>query len=201
MRLKYNILPEEIISKYGLVQKVLDGWVYVHIEKGMYGLPLAGLLANKLLASRLDAHGYYQCQFTPGLWCHKWHPVTFSLVVDDFGIKTVGLIHAKHLKEALQQYYTVYVDWTGQLFCGISLNWDYQGQTVDLSMPGWLTKHSSAFSMHLDLNRNMHPTKVPPFSLAIQNNSRSPTLLPHSPQLKSNIFSKSLEPSSITHEL
>ena len=25
MRLRYNILPEEIISKYGLAQKVLDG--------------------------------------------------------------------------------------------------------------------------------------------------------------------------------
>ncbi|KAL7481873.1 hypothetical protein ACHAW6_007553 [Cyclotella cf. meneghiniana] len=126
MRLKYNILPDESIHKYGLAQKVLNGWVYVHIEKGMYGLPQAGLLANKLLAICLETHGYYQCQFTPGLWHHKCHPVTFSLVVDNFGIKMVDLTHAKHLKEALQKYYTV--------------SWDYCGKTVDLSMPGYINK-------------------------------------------------------------
>ena len=145
MRLRYDTLPEEIISKYGLAQKVLDGWTYVRIEKGMYGLPQAGLLANKLLSSRLETHGYYQCQFTPGLWRHKWRPVTFSLVVDDFGVKTVGLTHAKHLIDALQKYYTVSVDWTGELFCGISLTWDYRGKTVDLSMPGYIEKALKRF--------------------------------------------------------
>ncbi len=145
MRLKYDILPEEIVSQYGLAEKVTDGWTYVRIEKGMYGLPQAGLLANKLLSSRLEAHGYYQCQFTPGLWRHKWRPVTFSLVVDDFGVKTVGLTHAKHLKHVLQNYYTVSVDWTGELFCGISLCWDYHNKTVDLSMPGYIEKALKRF--------------------------------------------------------
>ncbi|KAL7474481.1 hypothetical protein ACHAW6_000454, partial [Cyclotella cf. meneghiniana] len=65
----------------------------------------AGILANKLLSSCLDADGYYQCQFTPGLWHHKWRPITFSLVVDDFGVKTVRLTYAKHLKNTLQKYY------------------------------------------------------------------------------------------------
>ncbi|KAL7478502.1 hypothetical protein ACHAW6_004262, partial [Cyclotella cf. meneghiniana] len=106
----------------------------------MYGLPQAGLLANKLLTSHLDTHGYYQCQFTPGLWCHKWCPITFSLVVDDFCIKVVGITHAKHLAAVLQKYYTVSVDWTGDLFCGISLNWDYRGKTFNLSMPGYIDK-------------------------------------------------------------
>ncbi|KAL7476830.1 hypothetical protein ACHAW6_002665 [Cyclotella cf. meneghiniana] len=111
----------------------------------MYGLPQAGLLANKLLASRLDTHGYYQCQFTPGLWHHKWCPITFSLVVDDFGIKAVGITHAKHLAAVLQKYYTVSIDWTGELFCGISLNWDYRKKTIDLLMPGYMDKTLKCF--------------------------------------------------------
>ncbi|KAL7480205.1 hypothetical protein ACHAW6_011039 [Cyclotella cf. meneghiniana] len=131
MRLKLDLLPTEIIDAYGLVNKELDGWVYVRIEKGMYGLPQAGILANKLLASRLDADGYYQCQFTPGLWRHKWRPITFSLVVDDFGVKTVGLTHAKHLKTTLQKYYKV--------------SWDYNKRTVDLSMPGYIEKALQRF--------------------------------------------------------
>ncbi len=40
--------------------------------------------------------------------------VTFSLVVDNFGTKTVGLTHAKHLKDTLQKFYNVVVEWTGK---------------------------------------------------------------------------------------
>ncbi|KAL7475784.1 hypothetical protein ACHAW6_001687, partial [Cyclotella cf. meneghiniana] len=120
MRLKFDLLPPEIVEAYSLATKAVHGWVYMCIEKGMCGLPQARLLANKLLASHLDANSYYHCQCTLGLWCHKWHPVTFSLVVDDFEVKTVGLTHAKHLKDMLQKYYKVSVNWTGKLFCGIS---------------------------------------------------------------------------------
>jgi hypothetical protein len=50
MRLWLDILPQEIIDKYNLTKIVeADGWVYVKIQKGMYGLPQAGILANKLL--------------------------------------------------------------------------------------------------------------------------------------------------------
>ena len=55
MRLKLNLIPDEIIDKYSLKDKVDNqGWIYVRIEQGMYGLPQAGLLANKLLGQRLD---------------------------------------------------------------------------------------------------------------------------------------------------
>jgi len=27
----------------------------------------------------------YECINTPGLWRHEWRPITFTLVVDDFG--------------------------------------------------------------------------------------------------------------------
>jgi hypothetical protein len=56
----------------------------------MYGLKQAGKLVNDLLSERLFKHGYYQCATTPGLWRHKWQPVIFVLIVDDFGINTQG---------------------------------------------------------------------------------------------------------------
>eukprot|EP00957_Ditylum_brightwellii_P015140 1141295-Ditylum_brightwellii.AAC.1 len=31
--------------------------------------------------------------------------------------------------------YEITIDWTGKLFCSISLNWNYRQRTVDLSMP------------------------------------------------------------------
>eukprot|EP00804_Cyclotella_cryptica_P026161 CCRYP_013042-RA/>CCRYP_013042-RA protein AED:0.34 eAED:0.28 QI:0/0/0/1/0/0/5/0/633 len=99
MRLQMNLIPGEFVEKYNLKEKVDNkGWVYVGIELGMYCLPQAGLLANKLLEKWLNLEGYYHCQYTPGLWHHVWRPITISLVVDNFGIKTVGLTHTKHLK-------------------------------------------------------------------------------------------------------
>jgi len=68
----------------------------------MYGLPAAGKLSNDLLVKRMSKAGYHPCQYTPGLWKHVWRPVTFTLVVDDFGIKFVGDEHANHLKKTLE---------------------------------------------------------------------------------------------------
>lgn len=70
----------EAVSGFGHLH---NGYVYVRIDKGMYGLPQAGILANDLLAERLAKHGYYQCRHTPGLWRHVNKPIKFCLVVDD----------------------------------------------------------------------------------------------------------------------
>ena len=61
MRLPFKILPQEIIEHYKLNEKENDGWVYVKITRGMYGLPHAGLMANKQLKQRLGKAGYYEC--------------------------------------------------------------------------------------------------------------------------------------------
>ena len=42
--------------------------------------------------------GHYQCQSTPGLYKHVLRPVTFTLVIDGFGVKFIGDQHANHLK-------------------------------------------------------------------------------------------------------
>ena len=137
MRLKFDLIPQEIVDKYNLHKYEDNGWVYVRIDLGMYGLPQAGILANKLLAQRLATAGYYQCQYTPGLWRHVWCPITFCLVVVDFGIKTVGLKHTKHLQLELEKHYECSMDWKGELFCGVHLDWNYKNRTVRLSMPDY----------------------------------------------------------------
>jgi hypothetical protein len=62
----------------------------------------------------------------------------FSLVVDDFGIKYVGKQHAQHLIDSLLEDYKITEDWTGSLYCGIQLDWDYAKGIVDLSMPKYV---------------------------------------------------------------
>ena len=101
MRLPLNIIPEEIVEAYNLKNLAHNGWVYVEIRKGIYGLLQAGILANKLLATRLREFGYEQSTIIPGFWKHRWRPVWFSLVVDNFGVKYIGKQHMDHLLNAL----------------------------------------------------------------------------------------------------
>jgi hypothetical protein len=63
--------PKEIINKCNALALAVDGWVYIEIRKGMYGLKQACLLANQLLQKRLAPFGYYPARNKPGLWLHK----------------------------------------------------------------------------------------------------------------------------------
>ena len=138
MRMKINDIPEEIIAEYKLRDLLEpDDCIYIMIVLGMYGLPHAGLIANEPLEQRLNKHGYHQSKLVPGLWKHKWCPIWFTLVVDDFGVKYVGKEHAMHLKSVLESYYPLSTNWTGDRYIGIHLDWDYRNRKVHLSMPGY----------------------------------------------------------------
>ncbi len=70
MKMPINLFPPWIINQYGLNSKVVGGYIYLQMRKAVWGLPQAGILANKLLRKRLVRHGYYKCKNTPGLWKH-----------------------------------------------------------------------------------------------------------------------------------
>jgi hypothetical protein len=60
MKMPIALIPQEIIDEYNLMPLVYKDHIYMEIQRGMYGLPQAGLLANDLLTERLAAKGYYQ---------------------------------------------------------------------------------------------------------------------------------------------
>jgi hypothetical protein len=155
MRMPLRLIPNHVIDQYNLREKAKNGFIYMEIRRAMYGLPQAGILANKLLKKRLAKHGYFEVTHTPGLWKHISRPISFTLVVDDFGIKYVGKEHADHLLNALKEHYTLDVDWDGKLYSGITLTWDYKNKQVDISMPGYIKKI---------LQRFLHECKKPQHS-------------------------------------
>jgi hypothetical protein len=68
-RFKYMVinlssLPQETIDKYDLMELAQYGKVDIEIQKGMYGLPQAGILANELLQRNLAKDGYRPAQHT-----------------------------------------------------------------------------------------------------------------------------------------
>jgi hypothetical protein len=162
IRMKMSDIPEEIIAEYKLRDKVTDdGSIYIQANRGMYGLPQSGLLANLLLEKRLNKRGYHQSKLVPGLWQHKWRPVQFTLVVDDFGVKYVGEEHALHLKQTLEENYTVTTEWDGRRYIGITLDWDYKRKQVHLSMPGYVKKALKQFNHVLQKKQNQPYPSAP----------------------------------------
>ena len=72
------------------------------MRRPTYGLPQAGEITNKFLKVNLATHGYFELPHTPGLWQHTTRPISFSLMVDDFGVKYTNRADADHLISTLQ---------------------------------------------------------------------------------------------------
>ncbi len=122
MKIPLALFPEWIKTRNNLDTHARDGIVFLEIRCAVWGLPQAGILADKLLRKRLKPHGYYECVNTPGLWRHATRPIAFSLVVNNFGVKYMGKEHAEHLINCLkEETYKLTKDWTADLYCGITL--------------------------------------------------------------------------------
>jgi hypothetical protein len=136
--IKITDIPAEFFEEYKLAGTDRGGWIYFEIRCGCYGLPQAGILANDLLRSRFLTEGYYEAESTPGLWRHKWRPIQFCLIVDDFGVKYVGIEHFNHLLDVLKKFHGVQFNMAGDKFAGSNIKWDYANRSCCISMPGYI---------------------------------------------------------------
>jgi hypothetical protein len=110
------------------------------MKRAVWGLPQAGILANKRLRRKLAPFGYHKCVNTPGLWRHEIRVISFTLVVDDFGVKYVKKEDVDHLIASIKSTYSLTEHWTDDMYCGITLDWDYENRHVYISMPGYIKK-------------------------------------------------------------
>ena len=137
--MKLYDFPETVIAHCNLCEKSTPyGFVYVAIKRGIYGLPQSGILAQTLLETCLNAHGYHQSKITAGLWAHEWRPICFLLVVDNFEVKYVGNEHADHPIKCIKEKYYITEDWEGKHYLGLTFDWSYDTCTVHLSMPNYI---------------------------------------------------------------
>ena len=89
------------------------------MRRAVWGLPQACILANKLLKRGLAPHGYFKCKQTPGLWKHTTRPITFTLVVNEFGVKYECQEDIDHLIVCIKKKYELTINWDGNLYCRI----------------------------------------------------------------------------------
>ena len=156
MRIHSKYFPSEMREEYNIESLTAnDGYVYVKIKKGMYGLKQAAILAYKQLIGKLEPHGYFPVPGTSGIWAHNTRKTVFILCVDDFGIKFFNEDDKSHLLNALRDNYKVTIDETGQNYLGYTIEWNYIDGYVDIDMHKYIPKARKRFQ-HQDPKSPQH---------------------------------------------
>ncbi len=112
-------------------------FVIFHIDQTMYGLKDAGKLSNLRLVSLLSASGFLETT-TPCLFRHVSRPISFVLVVDDFGIKYQNRDGYDYLISCLSRLYHVKSHPIASKFLGFAITHDRSQRTLSLSYPGYV---------------------------------------------------------------
>jgi hypothetical protein len=145
MRMTRKQVSPAIIAEYGYEEYFVNDMLYFQVNKGMYGLPQAGLLAQNRLIAHIAQHGYTQSDVVPCLFSHATNGVTFVLVVDDFGIKYTNDEGRDHFLDTLRSLYTITVDIENPTYLGMTIIHDKVAQTITCSMPGYIEKVLTRF--------------------------------------------------------
>eukprot|EP00804_Cyclotella_cryptica_P015114 CCRYP_000674-RB/>CCRYP_000674-RB protein AED:0.41 eAED:0.41 QI:0/0/0/1/0/0/2/0/242 len=146
IHLKVSDISDHIIALYNLDNiTTTDGDI----------LPQTGIIAQQLLKKSFAIKGYQQSTITPGFWKHDWRPISFTISVDDFGVKCVSIKHTHHLLQTLNKHYQTAKDWQGECYLGLTITWNYAPWQVHLSMPGYCQKAGHHFC-HPDPTKQQH---------------------------------------------
>jgi hypothetical protein len=70
----------------------------------------------------------------------------------------VGKENAHHFCNALLCSYEITTYWGGTVYSGMTLKWDFQKQTCNIFMPGYLLMYSTIFSI---ATQNIRSTHIP----------------------------------------
>jgi hypothetical protein len=125
--------------------------------------------------------GYYKAESAQGLWCHKWHPIQFCLIVDDFGVEYVGLKHFNHLHNVLKKFYGVQFNMAGNKFVDMTSNETTQPAGVASVCPAISIAFSSSLNIPVQLNPISCCTNACQLPMVLRPNS------PQQPILQSNL--------------
>ena len=124
----------------------INNKILVKIREGMYGITQSGQLAYIVIIKYLQLHGYTHEGFTIRFFKHATRDTLFISVVYYFGVKYTAKIDALHLIDTLKKKYVGITNyWSGRVFLGIHLDWEYIKRNVTMSMPNYVNKSLSIF--------------------------------------------------------
>ena len=120
----------------------------------------SGKIAHDDLVEHLKKDGYSKTT-TEGLFKHQTRNIAFTLVVDDFAIKYTDAADADHLIQYIRKKYKKFkVDWDAKQYIGINLKWDYDQNTVELSMQGYVEQALIELEHNMPKQNHKGPSKA-----------------------------------------
>ena len=172
LRIPLKFLSNTILEKYNLQKFIHNCSILFEVTKSMYGLPHAGRISQDGLIERLASHGYMQTG-TTCLCRHATNSVTFTLVVDDFGVKYMREADAYDLIHCLQLYYEITIKKIPTKYLGLTIAVDKKAREVRMSAPGMIAKALKQFA----------PFSTAPFAVYVPPRFRSAAQKPATPDI------------------
>ena len=132
MLLNYCIL---LYTRYNIVE---GGYVYVKINKAWFGLRQSCKIPHNDFVQHLNKQGYVQAKNSDRLFFHGLCDISFTLVVDDFGIQYTNKDDVNHLISLMQGMCKFKVDFDTKQYIEIHLKWNDLEQTIRYAMKGYV---------------------------------------------------------------
>lgn len=118
---RYDLIPSRIVKHYNLDPLTVNGYVYAQINRVWYGLKKGGKIAYDDLVQHLQKHGYVWAGKTDGLFTLITCNISFTLVVNNFGMKYTNKADVHHLIKIMKEKYTFKVDFEAKQYIGIQM--------------------------------------------------------------------------------
>lgn len=157
-------MSEQTIEKHDLRQYVHNKKILFQVNGTIYGHPASGHIAQNDLIEHLKKYDYTSTREVPCLFTHPTSGISFTLVVDDFGIKYTNDDNLKQFLSILQQpisKWKIKVDRTGGKYNGIRLNWNYNENTLIQDIPNYVTDNIARLNLQIK-NRRTPAKYIPP---------------------------------------
>ena len=122
VKFNYNLIPQRIIDHNKLDTIVDNGFIYAKINKAWYGLKQSGKIAHNNLVKHLNKYDYVQAEHIDGVFVHKLWDISFTLVVDNFGIKYTNKDDGNYLISIMRSKYKFKVDFDAKQYIRVLLN-------------------------------------------------------------------------------
>jgi len=125
--------------QFHLDQYIAKDMVYFQVNKGMYGLKEARLLANDRIVDNLAKYDYIQSKYVPCQFVSKDKSTAFCLIDDDLLIKEKKT-YRECLYACLRVLYKITTDDTGSKYINIEMRRDRAAGTIASAMKGYMDK-------------------------------------------------------------
>ena len=160
IKCNYSLSPQRINEHYNLDDIIENGFMYAKINKAWFGLKQSGKIAHDNLVQHLKKHRYIQVKNTDGLFVHGLQDISFTSVVDDFGIIFSNKDGLNHLISVMRGKYKFKVDFDAKQYIRIHLKWNYVEQTVQFSIKGYVKQALEELKHIFTTKHHYTPSKI-----------------------------------------